>query len=196
MIRINLLPAEYIQTPQRKINPAVVVGIAQVPLIVILSLVYLPKVSQNKSLKRDVEDLNSKLERYKPIIAQVESLEQAKAQLQQQSNVIQSLESERLRYPIFMDDFLKLLPSNIWLTNLNTAIQSADGMALNMDVVALDNYAIADFISNLETSGIFTDVELGAISFSQGVTGTAILNFHLTTNYKKGGNAANAAKKP
>ena len=73
-----------------------------------------------KKLESDSASLKSELDRYQPIIAQVEALERAKGQLTQRKNIIQQLESERLRYPQFMDDFVKLLPGNLWLTNLTT----------------------------------------------------------------------------
>ena len=37
-------------------------------------------------------------------------------------------------------------------------------MTVTMQVSALDNYALADLISNLESSQIFTDTELGSRS--------------------------------
>ncbi len=64
----------------------------------------------------------------------------------------------------------------------------------NMDVVALDNYAIADLIANLETSQIFSEVDLGAISTSQVPTGQT-MNFHISANYKKAETIADANKK-
>ena len=63
-----------------------------------------------------------------------------------------------------------------------------------MDVVALDNYAIADLIANLETSQIFSEVDLGAIAAAQSPTGQT-MTFHVTTNYQKAANIPYASKK-
>lgn len=196
MIRINLLPAELESAPSQ-INPALPVGLACIVPLVFLAPFHISQKAAQARLKSDIQSLNSELERYQPIIAQVEQLEQAKAQLQQRKGVIQSLESERLRYPQFMDDFVKLLPANLWLTNLTTAMQggTANVLIVNMDVTALDNYAIADLISNLETSQIFTDVDLGAISASQSPTGGQSMTFHITTTYRKANQVPDATKK-
>jgi hypothetical protein len=67
-------------------------------------------------------------------------------------------------------------------------------MTIAMDVVALDNYAIADLVANLETSQIFSEVDLGPISASQSTTGQT-MNFHITTNYKKADALPDATKK-
>lgn len=194
MIRINLLPAELESAPS-PINPAIpIAAAALIPTLIIIP-VHLGQVAQRKHLDTEVASLKSELDRYQPIIAQVEALEAAKAQLTNRKNVIQQLEAERLKYPQFMDDFVKLLPGNLWLTNLTTVSQPGNSnLTVNMDVVALDNYAIADLISNLETSQIFADIELGSISASQLATGQT-MSFKVTTTYRKATQVPDATKK-
>jgi Tfp pilus assembly protein PilN len=194
MIRINLLPAEMESAPSQ-INPAIPMSIAVIIPALILTPIHLGQMATRKRLQTDTASLNSELERYKPIIAQVEALESAKVQLSQRKSVIQSLETERLRYPQFLDDFLKLLPGNLWLTNLTTIGRPNDNvMTLNMDVTSLDNYAIADLVANLETSQLFSDVDLGAIAMSNAAAGQT-MSFHITTNYRKAATVPDANKK-
>src|SRR5204862_2272635 len=129
-------------------------GAAAAFALVIVGIVHLKQVSTRNSLQSEKQSLQSQLNDFRPILDQVTALEQAKVQLTNRKSVIQQLESERLRYPQFMDDFLKLLPGNLWLTNLTTTSQNGSQMLVAMDVTALDNYAIADLIANLETSQI------------------------------------------
>ncbi len=195
MIRINLLPAELEAAPSARINPALPLSASVILPALILIPIHLNQMATRKRLQTESASLKSELERYQPIIAQVEALEAAKVQLTQRKSVIQQLESERLRYPQFLDDFLKLVPNNLWLTNLVTATQpNSNTLAVSMDVIALDNYAVADLIANLETSQIFTEVDLGAISAAQTPTGQT-MTFHVSTNYKKMETAPNATKK-
>ena len=63
-----------------------------------------------------------------------------------------------------------------------------------MDIVALDSYAIADLIANLETSQIFSDVDLGSISVAQTPAGQT-MTFRVTTNYRKAARVSDATKK-
>lgn len=198
MIRINLLPEGLETSSPTKINPAVPLSAAAV-IPVTLLLVYhmfilMPK---RRNLETEVRGLREDLKRFEPIIAQVEALERAKTQLTQRKGIIQQLENERLRYPQFFDDFVKLIPNNIWLTNVVTVPSSAvaGALSVSMDVMALDNYAIADLVANLESSQIFTEVDLGAISGSQAAGGTMTMNFRVTTNYKKVETTADATKK-
>ena len=193
MIRINLLPAELEAAPSQ-INPAVPPALIVALAVIILVPVQLHEMATRKRLQTEVATLKSELDRYQPIIAQVEALEAAKTQLTNRKTVIQQLENERLHYPQFLDDFVKLLPGNLWLTNLTTAMVG-NSMTVNMDVLALDNYAIADLISNLETSQLFADVDLGQISASQTSTGQQNMSFHVTATYRKGAIVPDATKK-
>jgi len=194
MIRINLLPTNLEAAPSQ-INPAIPLSVAVIIPALILTPLHLGQMATRRRLQTETASLKSELERYQPIIAQVEALESAKVQLTQRKSIIQQLESERLRYPQFLDDFLRLLPGNLWLTNVVTMAQSAgDTMSVTMDVVALDNYAIADLVANLETSQIFTEVDLGQISMVSTTSGQT-MNFHVTANYKKGAAITDATKK-
>ena len=192
MIRINLLPAE-IEVSEAKTNPAMVAIVAFVILVMVLSPISWSLNKRKSDLQNEAASLQSDIDRYKPVAEKVDALEKTKAERQQRKTIIEQLQNERLRYPQFMEDFLKLLPGNVWLTNLVTS-QQGDTMNVSMDVVALDNYAVADLISNLETSQIFTNVDLGTISFSQLTTGQT-LSFHINTVYKKMELASNAFKK-
>ncbi len=194
MIRINLLPAEFEAAPSARINPAIPLSIAVIIPALILIPIHLNQLATRKRLQTESASLKSDLERYQPIIAQVEALEAAKVQLTQRKSVIQQLESERLRDPQYFDDILTLIPNNLWLTHMTTTSPTSNTMTLSLEVMALDNYAIADLIANLETSQIFTEVDLGAISAAQSPTGQT-MSFHINTNYKKADNLPNASKK-
>jgi Tfp pilus assembly protein PilN len=192
MIRINLLPAE-IEVLETKTHPVVAASVVLVLLVMVLSPISWSLNKRKSDLQNEAASLQSDIDRYKPVAEKVDALEKTKAERQQRKTIIEQLQNERLRYPQFMEDFLKLLPGNVWLTNLVTS-QQGDAMNVSMDVVALDNYAIADLISNLETSQIFTAVDLGTITLSQSATGQT-LTFHVNTMYKKMELTANAFKK-
>jgi len=194
MIRINLLPAEMGAAPSQ-INPAIPLSFAVIIPALVLTPIHLEQMATRHRLQNETTSLKSELDRYQPIIAQVEALESAKVQLSQRKSIIQQLESERLRYPQFLDDFLKLLPGNLWLSNLTTIGKpNENALTINMDVVALDSYAIADLVANLETSQLFSDVDLGAISISNAPLGQT-MSFHVTTNYRRAGSITDANKK-
>ena len=193
MIRINLLPLD-VQAVEHKFNPNLVIGGVAGFLLVFLLPISWVQYSRRAHLKEEIISINNELERYKPIVAQVEILEQAKFQLQQRKQIIQQLENERLRYPYFMEDFLKLIPGNVWLTNLTTTLPAdLASMTVSLDIIALDHYAVADLISNLETSQIFSEVEIGPIVLTAQQPAGQNITVHVGTTYRKAAtNAVNA----
>jgi type IV pilus assembly protein PilN len=194
MIHVNLLPPE-LETPKTPFNPAYPIGVVAAVVFIGLFWVYRKQINVREAQRLEITKANNEIKQLEPIIAQVEQLETAKAQLTQKKGIIQSLENERLRYPQFMDDLVRLLPTNIWLTNLTT-IPQANGAAMDvtLGLAALDNYAIADLVSNLESSQIFTDIDLSQITTTAQAQGGQSMTFQIKTVYKNAG-GTNADKK-
>lgn len=193
MIRINLLPADLAPEPSH-FNPTYpMIGLAAF-VSIFLFLTYHKQTVLRDQQRDEIVSTNNKIKQLEPVILQIESLEAAKTQLNQKKGIIQSIENERLRYPFLMDDVVRLLPGNVWLSSLVTSI-AGNLMTVTMQVSALDNYALADLISNLESSQIFTETELGAVSTASTAGGGQSLNFQITTNYHKLDLGNNAIKK-
>lgn len=197
MIRINLLPPG-LEAPSAPINPAFPMGIALAVPVIGFSLFHtLSLKPRHARLQAKIAEKKSDLDKLQAIIRQVQDLESAKAQLNSRKTVIQSLEVERLRYPRFMEDCVRLLPGNVWITNM-TAIQQPSGgaMSITLNVSALDNYAVADLIANLENSQVFTDIELDPITASANAqTGGQTMTFTVRALYNKTETMPDAPKK-
>src|SRR5207302_8127536 len=101
MIRINLLPLD-VQATERKIDSNLIIGVVAGGLVVLLIPFTWAQYAARSRLRTDLTAVQAELDHYRPIVAQVEALEAAKSALQQRKTIIQSLESERLRYPFFM----------------------------------------------------------------------------------------------
>jgi len=183
MIRINLLPPGTEPSPVQ-FNPVYPVLIVGAIVGGFLFLSYRKEVNARDKQRDEIVRAKNEIKQLEPIIEQVEKLEAAKAQLSQKKGVIQGIESERLRYPMLMDDLVRLLPGNVWFSSVVTVL-AGNAVNLTMQVSALDNYALADLVSNLESSQIFADTELGPVSAAAGTTGGQTLSFQLTTTYKK-----------
>jgi len=197
MIKVNLLPPELEPAPS-ELNPAIIVT----PLVLVVSIALFVMYRQQASLleeqRNEIRKAQNDIKQLEPIIAKVEELEKQKTELNKKKGVIQTLENERLTYPQFMEDLVRLLPSNIWLTNLATISQpNGTDLDVTLGVTALDNYAIADLISNLENSQIFSNIDLGAIATTPGAqAGAQSMAFQVKTTYKRMmAGAMNAVKK-
>ena len=178
MIRINLLP---FRAARKKENVRRQVSIVLLSLfLVILVMVYF-----NISLKNKIKDLDAKVENTKKQIALVEK--QAKEvdriknefdKLNKKIKVIKNLETTRKVSVHLLDSMTKMVvekasiseldesegkdikpEKRLWFTNF-----SAKGNNINIKGIALDNKTVADFMTRLEISGIYKDVNLRTLT--------------------------------
>ena len=174
MIRINLLP---FRAARKKENVRRQVSIVLLSLfLVILLMIYF-----NLSLKYKIEALDAKVESTKKQIALVEK--QAKEvdrikkefdKLKKKIKVIKNLETTCKSSVHLLDNMTKMVvekasiseldksegkdikpEKRLWFTNF-----SAKGNNINIRGIAIDNKTVADFMTRLEISGIYKDVNL------------------------------------
>lgn len=183
MIKINLLPREiYIEDARRQLRA---IGVLVVGVFVagMLGMYFYELNIKRKEEARNVE-LNTELRKYQAIVDQVNELEQTRNLLRARRDVIKQLLVGRLIYPKFFEDFMALLPSEVWVGSVNTSLDAQGVMSVTISAQSLSNFAIADWLTNLQGSPLCSDVKLGAISTAdQGEGKSPILSFGLTFKY-------------
>lgn len=182
MIRINLIPKEIEQKAAARRKTFKIVGIAVTVISIFLGL-YLMRVSKLSSLRGEIEEVEQELSEIESVVKKVKSIKKRKAELDKKINVIKGLMESRLLYPVFMEDIAEILPSGVWLTNLNTHTEDLS-LKLNMEVKAINNYTSADFINALEKSDKFTEIQFPGINTAVSEDGTEIRTFNLTCRYE------------
>ncbi len=193
MIRINLLP---FRAARKKENVRRQVSIG----FLFLFLVILVMIYFNLSLKNKIEALDAKVESTKKQIALVEK--QAKEvdrikkefdKLNKKIKVIKNLETTRKASVHLLDNMTKMVvektsiseldksegkdikpEKRLWFTNF-----SAKGNNINIKGIALDNKTVADFMTRLEISGIYKDVNLRTLKL-QKVNKLKLKGFEIT----------------
>ncbi len=178
MIRINLLPFRAARTKENVRRQVSIVLLSL--FLVILVMIYF-----NLSLKNKIEALDSKVENTKKQIALVEK--QAKEvdrikkefdKLNKKIKVIKNLEITRKASVHLLDNMTKMVvektsiseldksegkdikpEKRLWFTSFN-----AKGNNINIKGIALDNKTVADFMTRLEISGIYKDVNLRTLT--------------------------------
>ncbi len=161
MIRINLLPRE--EKAQRQVALSFKAGDLVVPavLMVAAALVVagtaLSQHSRAGSLSRSIAEVDAQSRALAPQIERVNRLAQERAELDLRLGIIAKLEKGRTQSVRLMDELARCVPDHLWLT---AATQDA-GSALNLEGVTFSNLVVSDFISRLERSPLFANVELG-----------------------------------
>jgi len=183
MIKINLLPPEVKKKAEKK-RLIALGGLGIGLLVVIIFGVYGQKVLYYRNLEKEIKINETELKRLEPILKEIENKQKEKDLLVKKRQVTKDLMRNTLLYPQFLEELVNILPGNIWFSNLTTRpAPEGTGLEVSLDASALDNYAIADFISVLEKREYYSNIELGPISKS-GSENEPILNFRLKFNYQ------------
>jgi len=184
MIRINLLPKEIkkkVTLREKRIIPTIVVVLV---LVVFLGLYFL-KVVQYSRLKKEVKKVDKELVLLESVVKKVDEMEKSKEALGKKLDVIGSLMGNRLAYPQLLEDLARIVPSRVWLTSLSTKSES-NFLTITIEASALDNYAIADFITRLSGTENFSKVELSKIISMKKEKGEEVIrNFGVTCEYRQ-----------
>jgi Tfp pilus assembly protein PilN len=185
MIRVNLLPREiYAARAQQQIK---VVGIGFGVLVVAILLAYYGSlVMKSKSLAKELVVAQAELQKYERIDAEVKAFQQQESALSSRYSVIQQLLKGTLTYPKFFEDFMALLPSDIWIGRLTTTTDASYGLAVALEAKSLTSFAIADWLSNLQSSSLCSGVRLGPINVEEQGDGPGkIYSFTLNFDYRR-----------
>lgn len=186
MIRINLLPPEY-EAAQRKKEQQIVFGGTGGVILAILLLFWFVKKSTASNLQEKIDRAEAEYSKYQTIIAEIEQIENDKRRKQERLNVIKDLNRSRLVYPVFFEDFVPIVPGDIWMTNVDMTESGGGTIELKYNCKATSNFALASWLTNLEQSPHFTKVKLGPIRYAKNSEGLTILEFSLECAYRHQG---------
>jgi type IV pilus assembly protein PilN len=155
MIRINLLP---VREERRKADlrqfGLVLVGVF-VGSIALVVLYHTKLSSDVNEARAAVVATQQEIDRYKPQLKQVEEYRKTKAEIEQKLEVIERLEASRSGPVHVFDELATHAPPRLWLTKLD-----AHAGTITIEGMSLDNELVALFLTALNESEYFTDVEL------------------------------------
>ena len=180
MIRINLLPRE--EKAQRK-GAAIEfkAGELVIPLAVLIASVLviagtaLSQHSRVTSLEHAIADVDAQSRALAPQIERVNRLAQERAELDLRLGIINKLEKGRTQSVRVMDELARCVPDHLWMT----LAQQDAGSQLNLEGVTYSNLVVSDFMSRLERSPMFANVELG-VAETGTISDRDVVKFRIT----------------
>jgi type IV pilus assembly protein PilN len=187
VIRINLLPPEYEQA-QAKREQQVLFGGAGAVIVVFLAAIWMFQARRASALEVKIINAQAELAKFQAIVSQIEKIEQDKTRLTAKRDVIRNLNRSRLIYPVFFEDLLPIVPSDVWVGNIQL-VEQGQTMKVTMASNALSNFALATWLTNLQQSRHFSNIDLSAINYSGAGENTGIqtLSFTITCQYQHQG---------
>ena len=155
MIRINLLP---VREERRKASArqfALGLAAAVVGSVLLSGAVHWKvrhDISSTQELARTTQE---EIDRFGPQLKQVEEFKKTKGEIEQKLDVIQGLNEARSGPVHMLDELATHTPDRIWISKI-----SVHGGRLTMEGMSLDNELVALFLTALEESPYFKDIEL------------------------------------
>lgn len=159
MIRINLLPRDErqvrrnIQLPKIGALMPVLALLLVAALFTAFSVVQAMQVSR---LKGDIARAEQETEKLRPQIQMIQELTHKREELTRRLNVISNLDKTRLWRVKLVDELSKCVPDHLWLTNY----EETGGDKIAIEGVTFSNLLVADFMSRLEASPLYGNVDL------------------------------------
>jgi Tfp pilus assembly protein PilN len=160
MIRINLLPTEE-KSPRRSIQIKRPTGIL-FPLVLLLSGVsvvvatVVQQQAQVQALVKEVKACEQEIAELAPEVALVERLAKERAELDLRLSIIDQLSHMRFHAVRLVDELDRAVPDYLWLAK---ATQTSP-TSMNLEGVTFSNLIVADFMTRLERSPHFENVNM------------------------------------
>jgi len=160
MIRINLLP---FRAARKKENIRRQISIFVLTFaFTAVTLLYYNGTLNGKitKLETEIQTKKNELATFQKAIKEIQQIQKRLTELQNKTRIINQLNTNR-EWPLtFLDSINDLvIEKRMWLTNLRLS-----GRNINIKGIALDNKTVADFMTRLEESKLYTNINLQTIN--------------------------------
>ncbi|HAV42431.1 TPA: hypothetical protein DCX15_00230 [bacterium] len=181
MTRINLLSKEVIT--KRRVKKGVLLGALLAGMVIFFAVTfYSAKVAQRENLKREIAAADEEIAKYKALEVQLEEVKKEKADIERRLGVIKQLiEKDRQLWAHLLDEMSRCIPGGVWLES----IDDTGGDELQISAVALDNFAVAQYMVSLMQNIFFGEVELKDLE-KVVITNYDVRNIQLSCRYRRG----------
>lgn len=165
MIKINLIPPEYIEKLNRRAMIAKV-AVAGVVVAAALTLVSIWHFTEKKTSEIRMQRLQVELKSLQKDVARAKAIEAEIAEVNRYLSSIGSITKGRLAYPRFMLDIISGMPGTIWLGGINTSL-GGSVISFSIPVTSRSAYDLAYWINLLETDKErYSDVTVNTITIT------------------------------
>jgi len=166
MININLLPYREILRKENIINHAVIAG-GTIFLVLLLVVVIHSIISGNiNDVNEEIVGIEKEIASNKVTMKEINKLKKEKETYRKQFQIIENLKKGKQGPVLILDGLASNIPDKIWLLSLKQT-----GNNLELTGVSVDNKLISKFMSSLEKSPYFKNVDLISTEMKAHVTG-------------------------
>lgn len=180
MIRINLIPPEYLARQRQRLQIVRIAGVGFLFFALILGFT-LMQVRRTIAMEQDLTLKQAQLAKLEAQVAEVKQLETLKSSISSHLNAIGDLLTARFHYTSFMRDLAKSIPPTIYFDSVQTILKPGAVIDASMLVHSGSSDDVTNWLRTLETDPRFSKTVLGGVSVS--ATGPAAFTFPLSFSY-------------
>ncbi|MDD2773770.1 MAG: PilN domain-containing protein [Elusimicrobiales bacterium] len=177
MIRVNLIPPEFLENQRQRTQNMRIAGGAVVILVVFTGLTFM-HIQSTVAIEKDLRQKESALRELDSKVSKVTELEALRAASAAHLDALNGLISSRYYYPVFLSDIEKGLPATVWMTELRTQLREDGKIDFTITASARNGDDVALWLSRLEDDGKFSNVNLGQVN-----VGPNLFTFPITGLY-------------
>lgn len=159
MIRINLLPFRAARKKENIRRQVSIFFLSFFLVVIVLGYIHISLGSKIVSLKAKIETTKKEVAKYEKINKEIALLKSKLEILKKKTSVIESLEKNRFEPVRLLDTMsLKVIAKRMWFKSFKSNAKTVE-----IEGIALDNKTVADFMTRLQGSGLFSAVKLKTI---------------------------------
>jgi type IV pilus assembly protein PilN len=180
MIRINLLP---FRVARKKENIRRQISIFFLSLVMITLLLAWYTIGIDREILETrvrITQVKAQSALYQEKADRVTEIKKNLKILEDKLKIVSSLEEKRMEQLILLEELSeKVVPERMWLESMKS-----DSAHVTLKGIAFDNPTIADFMRNLETSDLFSSIDLKRSKVQKFKEGVMLKSFELLCTKK------------
>ena len=159
MIRINLLPFRAARKKENIRRQVSIFFLSFFLVVIVLGYIHISLGSKISDLKAKIKTTKIEVAKYEKINKEIALLKNKLEILKKKTSVIESLEKNRFEPVRLLDTMsLKVIAKRMWFKSFKSSAKTVE-----IEGIALDNKTVADFMTRLQGSGLFSTVKLKTI---------------------------------
>lgn len=187
MTRINLLPWREARRIQRQRELIAMLAVVALLAVGLVALVY-SDVGQRIEFQQERNNyLRGEIARLKKAAEELQALQQTRNRLVERLNVIQKLQTSRPGMVRMLDELVRLIPQDIYLTTFKTAENQ-----ITLIGVARSDVIISSLMRSIRDAKMFGEPVLQVVQ-TQTINNVQVRTFELLVPLKLEGDAADTA---
>lgn len=162
-IGVNLLPKEERVVERNKVLQALDQGLIFYSVVItslIVGMIGFGLTRKQHRIEDEIRNMKAQQEVLTDKVKEVKELMQKEQEISTKVKVIQDLSKYRYARVKLLDEINRLLPLYTWLVALNEEFADTMGIIILMHGITTSNFAVSNFMKNLETSPYFKQVNL------------------------------------